>query len=160
MFFQWECLFFWPRAFCKTVLCRFFIWIYRVFSDQKYFFNESVCFFGLGHFEKVLKNWFLQLLARSWFWRMLFSIQILIQKVLKNWFFQLLARSWFWRMLFSIQILIYKVLKNWFFQLLARSWFWWMIFLIQTLTKKVLKKVFFQLLASLGFGECFFLFKF
>ena len=31
---------------------------------------------------------------------MLFSIQILIQKVLKKLFLQLLARSWFWRMVF------------------------------------------------------------
>ena len=24
LFFQWECLLFWPQAFCKTVQCRFF----------------------------------------------------------------------------------------------------------------------------------------
>ena len=65
--------------------------------------------------KKELKNWFLQLLARSWFCSMLFTIWILNKKVLKNWFFQLLARSWFSRMLFSIQFLIKKVLKNWFF---------------------------------------------
>ena len=35
-----------------------------------------------------------------------FSTEILIKTVLKNWFFQLLARSWFWRMLFWIEILI------------------------------------------------------
>ena len=81
-------------------------------------------------------------MARSWFWGMLFFIQILIKKVLNNWFFQLLARSWFWRMLFSIQMLIKKVLNNWFFQLLARSWFWWMLFLIQFLIKTYWKSDF------------------
>ena len=51
LFFQWECLFFWLQAFCKTVLCRFFIWIYRVFKTSC-FFNEGVCFFGFRHFVR------------------------------------------------------------------------------------------------------------
>ena len=86
--------------------------------------------------------------------------QILIKKELKNWFLQLLARSWFCSMLFTIWILIKKVLKNWFFQLWARSGFSRMLFSIQFVIRKILKNWLFQLLASLGFGECFFLFKF
>ena len=80
--------------------------------------------------------------------------------VLKNWCFQLLARSWFWRMFFSIQILDKKVLKNWFFQLLARSWFWRMFFLFKFQLKKYWKFDFFSFWQDLGFGECFFLSKF
>ena len=38
--------------------------------------------------------------------------QILIEKVLKNCFFQFLARSWFWRMVFSLQILIQKCIEK------------------------------------------------
>ena len=162
--------------------------------------------------EKVLSNWFLQLLARSWFRWLLFSIQILfdrvlkklpafgkiwvlvaafflfkfnrieklyfpafrkiwfwwlvfcsqilIQKVLSNWFFQLLARSWFWWLLFFIQMLLGKVLNTCFFQLLARSWFWWLPLSIQILLEKYWKLVFSSFWQDLGFGGCFFLFKF
>ena len=51
VFFQWECLMSWLQAFCKTVPCRFFIWIYRVFKASS-FFNESVCSFGFRHFVR------------------------------------------------------------------------------------------------------------
>ena len=44
LFFQWECLFFWLQAFCKTALCRFFIWIYRVFK-ARIVFSMSVFVF-------------------------------------------------------------------------------------------------------------------
>ena len=43
-----------------------------------------------------------------------------LKKVLKNCFFHLLARCWFWRMLFSIQILLRKYGKIDFLQFLAR----------------------------------------
>jgi len=46
--------------------------------------------------SKSIEEILVQLLARSWFWRMPFPCQILIKKVLKTRFVQLLARSWFW----------------------------------------------------------------
>ena len=53
-----------------------------------------------------------------------------------------------------------KVLKIDYFQLLARFWFWRMVFSIQILIKKVWKIDFSSFWQALGFGECFFLFKF
>ena len=44
-----------------------------------------------------------------------FLVKFQLRKVLRTWFFQLLARSWFWGQLFSFQISIQKVLWNWFF---------------------------------------------
>ena len=41
-------------------------------------------FFYTNSNLKSIEKLIFQLLARSWFWRMLFSIQILIEKVLKN----------------------------------------------------------------------------
>ena len=65
-------------------------------------------FFSL---KKVLKNSFFHLLTRFWFWRMRFSIQILIRKYGKIDFLQFLARLVLVNA-FSIQILIQKILKN------------------------------------------------
>ena len=41
--------------------------------------------------------------------------------VLKNLFFQLLARSWFWRMLFSIQILIKTSIETLIFSAFGKT---------------------------------------
>ena len=41
-------------------------------------------FFILFQFKKVFENCFFQLLARSWFWWQLVSIQIQLKKVFKN----------------------------------------------------------------------------
>ena len=46
LFFQWECLFFWLQAFCKMVLCRFFIWIYSVFKTRIVFSMRVFVFFA------------------------------------------------------------------------------------------------------------------
>ena len=88
--------------------------------------------------SKVFENWFFQLLARSWFWWQLVSIQNSIEKAFKNWFFQLLARSWFWWQLVSIQISVLKNIQK-LFQLLARSWFWRQLFSAKKLQKKIQK---------------------
>ena len=50
LFFQWECLFFWLEAFCKTVPFRFFIWIYRVFKARIVFSMNVFVFIGFRHF--------------------------------------------------------------------------------------------------------------
>ena len=52
LFFQWERLFFWLQAFCKTVLCRFFKWIYKVFKDRMVFSMRVFVFFGFRHFVR------------------------------------------------------------------------------------------------------------
>ena len=52
--------------------------------------------------KKVLKNCVFQLLARFWFWRMLFSLQVLIQKCIEKLIFAafgkilLLANAFFY----------------------------------------------------------------
>ena len=74
-------------------------------------------FLVLFQFKKVFENCFFQLLARSWFWWQLVSIQIQLKKVFKNWFPQLLARSWFWRQLFLFNIYL-KSIQNCFLRLL------------------------------------------
>ena len=75
--------------------------------------------------KKVLQNLFFQLLARSWFWRMLFSIQIQIKTSIETLIFSAFGKTLVLvNAFFSIQIQIRKVLKNCFFQLLARFWFW------------------------------------
>ena len=102
-------------------------------------------FFYSNSNEKVLKTWFFQRLARSWFRWMFFSIQILIKKVLKTWFFQRLARSWFRWMLFSIQILIKKKYWNIYFQLVARYLYIY-IYKYEIVSYDMLIKIF----ASLG----------
>ena len=72
------------------------------FGGSLFLFNSS---------KKVFKNWFFQLLARSWFWWQFFPFTIQFNKYWKFDFFQLLARSWFWRQLVSIQNSIYKNTK-------------------------------------------------
>ena len=69
--------------------------------------------------SKVLKNRFLQLLARSWFWRTFFPVKFKLKSIEKL-FFRLLARSWF----FLFNFYFKKVLSILYFQFLARSWFW------------------------------------
>ena len=44
---------FWLQAFCKTVLCRFFIWIYRVFK-ARIVFSMRVFVFWLQAFCKTV----------------------------------------------------------------------------------------------------------
>ena len=58
MFFQWECWFFWPQAFCKTVLCRFFIWIYRVFKTRIVFSMIVFVFCCQGFCKTALCRFF------------------------------------------------------------------------------------------------------
>ena len=101
--------------------------------------------FGILHLTTWLK------------WGSLFLFKIQSSKVFENWFFQLLARSWFWWQLVSIQNSSKKVFKNWFFQLLARSWFWWQLVSIQNSTlKKYYKFDVSSFWHSLGFSGSFF----
>ena len=50
------------------------------------------------------------------FWWQLVSIQNSSEKVFKNWFFQLLARSWFWWQLVSIQNFNSENIWSWFWR--------------------------------------------
>ena len=130
--------------------------------------------------KKILKNWFFRTLARSWFWGMLFSIQILIEKwieklifsdfgkilVLGNAFFYSNSNwkmNWkidffnFWQDLgFGVCFFLFKFWLKKLFQILARSWFWWMFFLLKFELKKYWKIDFFNFWQDLGFDECFF----
>ena len=78
---------------------------------------------------KSIEELIFQLLARSWFWRMLFfysnSNLKSIEELIFSAFGKILVLA---NAFFSIQILIKKVLKNCFFQLLARFGFWRMLF--------------------------------
>ena len=116
-----------------------------------------------------------------------FPIQILVKKALKNCVFQLLARSWFWGMFFSIQIqtksiekLIFSafgkilVLANAFFysncnekgiEKLILSAFGKILVLVNAFfysnskQKRIEKLIFSSFWQDFGFGECFLLFK-
>ena len=134
--------------------------------DFSSFWKDLAWFLFKISFTKVFKNWFFQLLARSWFWRQLFSIQHLIKKVFKIRFLRLLfpniskceiSHSLFAKEVAQTLFLIFllhasyeqkkgiyinssrKVFKNWFPHLLARSWFWQQLFSIQHWMKKVFK---------------------
>ena len=130
----------------------------KVFSNFWQDLAFGGCFFPVKIlFEKVLTNWFFQLLAGSWFWWLLFSCWNFDWKSIEQLFFPAFGRilvlvaaffllkfwlkkywtivfSSFWQDLgfggcfFPVKILSEKVLKNWFFQLLAGSWFWWLFF--------------------------------
>ena len=86
--------------------------------------------------SKVFENWFFQLLARSWFWWQLVSIQ---NSTLKKYY--KFDFSSFWHSLgfsgsfFPVKIQFKKVLKKFIFQLLARSWFWGQLFSAKKLQK-------------------------
>ena len=130
--------------------------------------------FGILHLTTWLK------------WGSLFLFKIQSSKVFENWFFQLLARSWFWWQLVSIQnsskksieklifpafgtILVLvaacfyskfnskKVLQIWCFQLLAQSWFQWQLFSSQNSIQKSIENSFSSFWRDLGFGGSFFL---
>ena len=157
--FQESVWFFGFRHFARRFCCLFSYECIRVLETELFFqWACSVCFCsGRYLFFQFLggrKNKYIEYCLPTR------PPQILIKKVLKNWFLQLLARSCFWRKLFSIQIPIEKVLKNWFFQLLARSWFWRLLLSIQILFFSSIEKLRFSFWQDLGFGECFFLFKF
>ena len=138
--------------------------------------------------KEVLKNWFFQLLAWSWFWWMLFSIQILlamtieilfflafgkilvlanvffsIQNLMKKYWkliFQLLARSWVWRMLFFYRNSNWKSIENLIFSSFGKILVLANVFFYSKSNEKVLKIDLFSFWQDLGFGECFFLLNF
>ena len=148
------------------------------------------CFFSIQiQIKKRIEKLIFQLLARSWFWWMLFCIQILLTMTIENLlsfsFWQDLGfgecffysnSNWkkYWKLTFSafgkilvlanafsIQILIEKSIENWLFQLLARSWFWQMLFSIQIPMKNILKSWFFWAFGKiLVLAIVFFLLKF
>ena len=81
-------------------------------------------------------------------------------KVLKNWLSQLLARSWFWWMLFSIEILIKKSIEKLIFPAFGKSLVLANAFFYSNSNWKHWKVDFLSFWQDLGFVECFFLFKF
>ena len=62
--------------------------------------------------KKSIEKLIFPAFGKSWFWRMLFSIQILIKKVLKNCFFPAFGKVLVLVNVFFIQIQIKKVFKN------------------------------------------------
>ena len=159
---------------------------------KKWFFQILVlvnaCFCSNSKWKSIEKLIF-QLLARSWFWQMLFSIQILIKKILKYWFLQLLARSWFSRMiflfkfsfikcwkidfsafgkilvlvntLFSIKILLKKEWKIWFFSAFGKILVLANVFFLLNSSLKRIENLIFSAFGKiLGLANAFFLLKF
>ena len=108
--------------------------------------------------KKSIEKLIFPAFGKSWFWRMLFSIQILIKKVLKNCFFPAFGKVLVLGNVFLFKFKLKKYLKIDFFSF----GFWRMLFSIQILIKKVSKKMIFSAFGQIlfGFGERFFLFKF
>ena len=50
-------------------------WVFSILMVPRHKFHFEIHLFFKFQFKKVLKHWFFQLLARSWFWWLLFSIQ-------------------------------------------------------------------------------------
>ena len=86
-----ECYFFYWNSNWKSIekLIFFSFW-------QNLGFNE--CFFSIQILKKIEIFCFFWGFGKILVLANAFSIQILIENSIENWFFQLLARSWFWRM--------------------------------------------------------------
>ena len=79
-----------------------------------------------------------------------------MEKVMKNWFFQLLARSWFWMLFYSIQILFKKYCKIDFSSFWQDLGLECCFFLFKFYSKKYWNIDFSSFWQDLGFGCCFF----
>ena len=131
--------------------------IFSAFGKILVFANAF--FYSNSNYNKELKNWFFSFWQPFGFGECIFSIHILIKKNFKIWFFQLLAKSWFWWIFFYSN----SNLKN--FEKLIFSAFGKILVLAKkNLFKFEVKKYWkidvFSFWQDLGFGECFFLFKF
>ena len=114
-------------------------------------FTSKFIFFEF-QLKKVLNNWFFQLLARSWFWWRLFSIQNSIKKVLENLIFPAFGTILVLVVAFFYSKFHLKRIKILIFPAFGTSWFWWQLFSIQNnLIWKVLKNWFFPAFGNLCF---------
>ena len=105
MFFEWQCLRFWSQALWKTVLCPFFIWIFKRFRTWIVFLMKVFVFMVSGLLKidfsmKVFVFLNLGLLNFDFFNENIF----LGFRPIKNWFFnESLGFFWsqaYWKLIF------------------------------------------------------------
>ena len=144
--YGWCSTFMFPKM-VKILLEKYWTLDFSSFWEDLGFGGCASCCWNL--ISKRIEKCVGQLLAGSWFWWLLFPVQLLIGTVLKTWFSQLLARSWFWRLRFTVLFL--KVFTNCFFQLLLGCWFWRLLFPAHLLKKCFYTQTYF---ISWGCGWC------
>ena len=150
--FFWKYVLFWYRwrAFFANPLT---VWGHRMpgFGMPDIL---RVTFWRLYETYRISPGWLKILVLVNFFYS-----KSILKRYWNIYFFKLLAKSWFWRMFFSIYIQL-KSLETCFFSFWQDLGFGECSFLFEFFLQKSGKLENFSFWQELGFGECFFLLKF